>query len=266
MISMFIHELKQYRKSTIIWCISLIVGAAMYLSIYPSVAKEFAQVKQVIQNFPEALKKAFDISVVSYASINGFYKLILNMIILAGAIQAMNIGTGIVSKEERDNTAEFLLAKPVSRSTVLTSKLAAALTLLVLTNIVYILSVPYLANAIANATIDYKTYLLMTLTLFFVQLFFLALGFFVSVVTPKIRSVLSVSLSTVFAFYIIGILDTVLGKNRVRYLTPFKFYDLDYVIKHSSYEIRFVIFEAVVVIAAVAASYYLYSRRDIKTL
>lgn len=266
MLGMYLHELKQYRKSTIVWCVCLILGAALYLSIYPSVAKEFTQVKQVIQNFPEALKKTFDISVASYASISGFYKLILNIIILAGAIQAMNIGTGIVSKEERDNTAEFLVAKPVSRSKILTSKLTAALTLLVLTNVVYIAAVPVVSNYIAGATIKFKTYLLMTLTLFFVQLFFLALGFFVSVAAPKIRSVLSVSLSTVFVFYIIGILDTVLGKNRVRYFTPFKFYDLDYVIRHSSYEVRFVILEIAVVIAAVAASYYLYAKRDIKTL
>lgn len=40
------------------------------------------------------------------------------------------LGSGIISKEERDKTAEFLLVKPVSRAHIMTAKLLAALTLL----------------------------------------------------------------------------------------------------------------------------------------
>lgn len=266
MISMLIHELKQYQKTTIIWTICLIAGATLYLSLYPSFSQDIEGVQKIMENFPAAFKDALGLTPDIYASIIGFYQLTLSFIILAGAIQAMNIGTGIVSKEESENTAEFLLVKPVRRSRILTSKLVASLILLLITNIIYLVSVPIVVKVIADATLELETYVLMTLTMLFVQLFFLALGFLISVVAPKIRSVLSISLSTVFGFYIIGMLDTVLGAETIRYVTPFKFYDLEYIIKNQSYEPVFIVIEIVFVIAAIAASYYIYSKRDIHTL
>ena len=47
-----------------------------------------------------------------------------------------NYGFGLVSIEESELTADFLLSKPVSRAQVLTSKLLAALTSLIITDLV----------------------------------------------------------------------------------------------------------------------------------
>ena len=44
----------------------------------------------------------------------------------------MNLGIGIISKEVRDKTADFLLTKPVSRVTILVAKMMAAFTCIVL--------------------------------------------------------------------------------------------------------------------------------------
>ncbi len=184
---------------------------------------------------------------------------------LAGSIQAMILGTSIVSKEERGKTAEFLLTKPVHRSQILTAKLVAALILILITNVVYMISVPLLLNAIAGATIALKTFLLLSLTLFFVQLFFLGLGFLISVSAPKIRSVLAVSLTTVFGFYTAGILDSIIGNTAIRYLTPFKYFDFSYIVKNGSYEIRFMVIEVVILILAITTSYYIYMKRDIRS-
>ncbi len=266
MISMLLHELKQYQKTTIIWTVCLIAGAGFYLSLYPAFAQDIEAVQKLIENFPAAFRDALGLTPDMYGSIIGFYRLTLSFIILAGAIQAMNIGTSIVSKEESENTAEFLLVKPVRRSKILTSKLVASLTLLLITNIIYLVSVPIVVKVLADATIDLEIYVLMTLTLLFVQVFFLALGFLISVVAPKIRSVLSISLSTVFGFYIIGMLDTLLGAKTIRYVTPFKFYDLEYIAKNHSYEPVFIVIEVIFVTVAIAASYYIYSKRDIHTL
>jgi ABC-2 type transport system permease protein len=261
---MFLHELKQYRKSTIIWTISLIAVAVLFLSIYTSFTKDIAALQKLLASLPDVVKKAFGITLADL-SITGFYSMILSYVILAGSIQAMIIGTSIVSKEEREKTAEFLLAKPVRRSQVLTAKLLAGLTILLITNAVFMGSIPILLNALVGQTIAFNTFLLLSLTLLFVQIFFLGLGFLVSVAAPKIRSVLSVSLSTVFAFYILGTLDSIIGSTTIRYFTPFKYYDLLYIAKHGSYEIGFVLLEAVLVIAAVVTSYYVYQNRDIRS-
>jgi len=165
--NMIVHELRQYQKSTIIWIIFLVAGAALYLSLFPAFSKETGTLLKVLEGYPLAFRKALGITLISFASISGFYSFVITYIILAGSIQAMILGTSIVSKEERGKTAEFLLTKPVRRSQILTAKLVAALILILITNIVYLISVPLLINAIAGATIVPKTFLLLSLALFF---------------------------------------------------------------------------------------------------
>lgn len=265
MLNMYFHELKQYRRVTIIWIVSLVTGAGLYMALYPSMADQAQAIQKVLANYPKALLGALGVGPAGFGTLASFYGIIMTFVMLATSIQAMNISTGIVAKEEHSHTAEFLLAKPVRRTQVLTAKLLAALTILLITNAFFIASMWAEISVLAKTSMAGKTFLLMTLTLFFVQLFFLGLGFLVSVTAPKIRSVLSISLSTVFVFYIVGILDSVLGAKAVRYFTPFKFFDYQYIIKNGSYEPAFLVVEVVFLAATISAAYYFYLRRDIRT-
>ena len=265
MLNMYLHELKQYRRITIIWIVSLVAVAALYMALWPSMSTQMAALQKILASYPKALLAALGVNSTVFASFAGFYSIIMNYVILAAAIQAMNMGTGIVAKEEHSHTAEFLLTKPVNRTQVLTAKLLAALTLVFITHAFFMAAMWAEINFLANTTMDGKIFILMTLTLFLVQLFFLGLGFLVSVTAPKIRSVLSISLSTVFVFFIIGILDSLIGANAIRYLTPFRFFDYQYIIKNGSYELVFLVIEFVFLPVAIFAAYYFYLRRDIRT-
>lgn len=261
--NMFLHELKQYRKSTIIWVVSLITAATLYMALYPSLEPQVQAMQKILESYPQALRQALGIGPAAFATFAGFYGIIMNYVMLATSIQAMNIGTSIVAEEEHRHTAEFLLAKPVSRTQILTSKLLSALTIILITNVFFISSMWIAINYVAQTSMSGKIFLLITLTLFFVQLFFLGLGFLVSVSALKIRSVLSISLSTVFVFYIIGILDSVLGAKAARYLTPFKFFDHQYIIKNNSYQVSYLVVEVVFLAVAISTAYFFYLRRDI---
>lgn len=263
--NMYLHELKQYRRITIIWIISLATAAGLYMALYPSMESQLQSLQKILANYPKALLAAIGMESNAFLSFAGFYGIIITFVMLATSIQAMNLGTGIVAKEEHSHTAEFLLAKPVNRTQVLTAKLLAALTILLITNAFFMVAMRVEISVLANTTIDGKTFILMTLTLFFVQLFFLGLGFLISVTVPKIRSVLSISLSTVFVFYIIGVLDTVIGSEAARYLTPFKFFDNKYIIENGAYEPVFLVLEAIFLAVAIFAAYYFYLKRDIRT-
>lgn len=265
MLTMYIHELKQLTRSTIIWCISLTVGAAAYLSLYPGLKSQVASLVKILDKYPPAVRAALGFYGDIFTTIIGLYLLTLNFLALAFSIQAMHLGSSIVSKEERGKTAEFLLAKPVTRTQILTSKLLAALTALLFTDAVFVAGTLAMIKAI-NETIGIEKYFLMTGVLLVLQLFFVSLGFMISVVTPKVRSVLSISLPTVFVFYIVSIFDTIINSKAIRYVTPFKFYDLRYIVKNTAYEPRYLIFEAVLVIVFIASAYVLYTRRDIHTV
>lgn len=114
-------------------------------------------------------------------SILGFYSMIFSFIVLCGAIQAMNMGISILSKESRERTADFLLVKPVSRSTIVTAKLLAAFTMLIVTNVLFCIASTIIANAIKTVDYNVKIFLMINLTLFFIQLIFLAIGVAISV-------------------------------------------------------------------------------------
>jgi ABC-2 type transport system permease protein len=187
---------------------------------------------------------------------------VFTFVVLCGAIQAMNIGTAIVSKEIRDKTADFLMTKPVSRDKILTSKLLAALSSLAITNIIYLgLTIP-VAVTISH-DVNMKIFLMMSSTLFFVQVMFMTMGIIVSIMAGKIKSVISISLSTVFGFYIIGTLGSVIGDEAVRYISPFRYFDLAYIIKNAAYETSFVIVGIIFIIVAISASYLLYVKKDV---
>lgn len=261
---MFLHELKSLRKSTIIWTCALVALAALYLSIYPEIAKDAEGFKALLGNYPESVRAMLGINLDYITSILGFYSMVFSFIVLFGAIQAMNLGVSIISKESRERTADFLLVKPVSRSAIVTAKLMAAFTALIGTNIVFFIVSTVLANGIKTADFDVKLFFMINLTLFFIQLIFLSIGLAVSVFFNKLKSVLPISLGVVFGFYMIGALLAA-GKeeNMLRLISPFKYFDIPYIITNSSYEIAYLIASAVIVVIAVAVSYIVYIKKDI---
>lgn len=265
--NMFLHELKAYRKSTIVWSITLAVVVILFLSMFPAFSSNAEELRKLLGSLPLALRNAIGLSLDSIGSLLGFYSTLPFLYIsLCGAIQAMNLGTSIVSKEVREKTADFLLTKPVSRVQIMTAKLSAALTSLVITNVIYILVASIMASVISSQAFSMKLFLLISATLFFLQLIFLALGVIVSVVVRKIKSVLPVSLGTVFGFFFIGMFGSAIGDNNLRYITPFKFYDPAYIIKNASYETSFIILEVGLITLAIIASYVIYVKKDIDSV
>lgn len=261
--NMYVHELKAYRNSTFIWSFSLVALVLLFLSMFPTIAGDVEEFQKLMEGFPEAVKNAIGLNVESFGSILGFYSYVFLYLTLCGAIQAMNIGTSIVSKEVRDKTADFLLTKPVSRKMILTSKILAALTSLVITNVVFLVAATIVASMVKIEDFSVPIFLMISFTLFFIQLFFLALGIITSVIVPKIKSVLTVSLGTVFAFFIISMLISTTGDEAKRFLSPFQYFDTAYIIENTSYELPFLLVGIGIIVISLVASYRIYTKKDI---
>ena len=196
--NVFLRELRAYRASTITWVVTLCSLVVVFMSLYPAFTQDVATTREVFEQFPDVVMVALNISLASFFTIYGFFGYLLGFATLAGAIQAMNLGTGVISKETTGKTADFLLTKPVTRWAVVSAKLGAALVLLVVTNVVFSGVAYGVATVMADEPFEASTFLLMASTLFLVQLFFLALGALFSVTIPRIKSVVAVSLPTVF--------------------------------------------------------------------
>jgi ABC-2 type transport system permease protein len=170
----------------------------------------------------------------------------------------------ILLKEARERTADFLLVKPVSRASIISAKLLAAFTTLIASNAVFLIISVTLANIFKTGDYDNKRFLLINLTMFLTQIIFLALGLVISVFFNKIKNVLPISLGVVFGLYLAGaVLATGKDGEALRFISPFKYFDIAYIIKNAAYEVPYLILGAALTITAIAATYIIYIRKDI---
>ena len=127
-----------------------------------------------MKSFPRELLIAFGMADMDFSSVLGFYGLAFVFIQVCLAIQAANYGVGLVSIEETEWTADFLLSKPVSRAKIMTSKLLAALTSMAVTQgIVWAASFAFINLFRGEYEFKAQTLLILLLSNIVFQLFFL---------------------------------------------------------------------------------------------
>ena len=261
--NIYIHELKSLRKQTIVWTFSMTALALIYFSVYQGIVKDIVDFRQLMSNYPASVRAMLGISLDNITTVLGFYSIIFSLIILCAAIQSMNFGLSILSKEGRERTADFLLVKPLSRFSIVTSKLLAAVTMLICTNVVYSMLTSIIANSVKTADYSQRQFLMINATILFVQIIFLTLGMFISVFYNNLKSVIPISLGFVFGFYILGALLVTKSDDLARYFFPFKYFDNAYILKNSSYEMPYLVMGAIIVIVAITATYIIYKKKDI---
>ncbi|PGM56623.1 ABC transporter permease subunit [Bacillus sp. AFS053548] len=261
--NIFLHELKAYRKSTFIWTVSLMAIVVFFLSLFPAIAKDYGEFSKVLEGYPEGVRKALGLEIESFGNVLGFYSYVFIYISLCGAIQAMILGTSIISKEVREKTADFLLTKPVTRIKVMTSKIFAGVVSLAITNVFYLIATIIMAQHVKTADYSSKAIIILSVSLFITQLLFFGIGILLSVVFPKIKAVLSISLAIVFGFFVVGMVVATDESNAKRFLSPFKYFEPKYIIAHSRFESQFLIASIGIIIVSIIASYLIYKKRDI---
>lgn len=247
------------------WSLSLASFSGLYIILFSAMYSDIESFKIVLLSLPEVVRRILSIYAESISTLEGFYSFVFLYLLLCGAIQAMNIGVSIISKEIREKTADFLLTKPLSRTSILTYKLLAALSSIVITNIIFFaITIPMTFTV--KQDFSMRTFLLISATLFFTQLIFAAIGVIISVIAGNIKSVTSVSLITVFGFFIISSLGSIVSEQAVRYISPFQYFDQPYIVKNAAYETRYLITGLVITIISIIASYLIYIKKDIHTV
>lgn len=263
-LNIFWHELKYYKRSMLIWIITLCAITMVFLSMYNSLSAQIDSFRQIISNYPKALLTVINFRFEMFYSIYGYLAYLMTFIWLAGAIQAANLGVSVVSKESAGKTADFLLSKPVGRGSVLVQKLLAVLSVLIITNIAYSFFAVLTARLTSPNTFNLKLCLLITLSLFFVQLFFLFIGFLLGTVIPKIKSVISVSMPLVFGLFILSSFSAILDKPEYYYFSAFKYFDSYYIFQNGHYEYKYLWTLLGLAVFCSLLSYVVYRNKDIE--
>jgi len=262
--NIFKHEFNAKFRSVITWSLSIAVLIFVFLAMFQTFAADAALVNKLIASFPPELLTAFGMTNMDWSTILGFFGLVFVFVQLCLAIQAANYGFALVSVEEAEWTADFLLSKPVTRVSIMTSKFLAAIAALVVTNaVIWAASLASLNIFRQGQTYELKTVVLMLLSMIFFQLYFLGVGVFTSLLVKRVRNVIPFSMGLVFGLYILNAFSDMVGEKSLEILSPFEHFAASYIIKHAAWDIPMVLISVVIIFLSVLGSYILYARRNI---
>ncbi len=264
----FNYEFKLLRKSILLWASAVATFFILYFSFYPTFAADVELMDTLLANYPEEMLKAFGMNTgLSLSSLPGFFGFVFMFVQVLLAIQASNYGFSILSVEERDLTADFLMTKPVSRTDIITSKFLAVIAALTLTNLASWVS-GFIALEIFKGDKTYEVadmvVLFSSIVLF--QLFYLMVGMLISVSVKKIRSVISYSMALAFGTYMINAVRGIIDSDLLGWFTPFYHFEPNYILTNGSYNTETALISVVVIIAASVGTYVLYLKRNIHSL
>lgn len=266
--NIFKHELNMKKKSIIIWSLSLVGFIIFYMAFFPSMAKDPEALDQIMSNFPEEMLQALGIRKgLSISSLIGYFTLTYSMIQLAIAIQSTNYGFSILSEEERELTADFLMSKPISRRKIYFSKFFAAFLSLLITSLLVGVG-SFIALGLFNGgeTYEIKNVLKLLLTVPIFQLVFLTMAMFISLFFRKIRSVLSFSMGLSIGLYVINSVRGIVDSNILGYFTPFYYFEPGVILISGEYDLTLFLIAIGIITISLLGSYLMYKRRDIHSL
>lgn len=261
--NIFLRELKANRKALIIWSV------CMFLLIVSGMGKYTAysaggQNNEVFKNLPYSIKALLGMGSFDVTTMAGYFAMLFLYIELTAAIHAVLLGAGIIAKEERDKTTEFLIIKPVSRTKIITSKLLAAFVNIIILNVVTLVSSITMVAAYNKGKDISGEISMFILSMLIVQLIFLSIGTALAAFmrNPKTSGSLSVGILLV-SFVISKITDFSDRLNGLNVLSPFKYFDYKSLVEGNGLNFGIVILSLVLVAAFSFSTYFFYQKRDL---
>ena len=255
------HELKQGFKTLAIWTASIGFLIAICLFLFPEMKGEMDGVSDMFASMG-SFTAAFGMDRLNFGTLIGFYAVECgNILGLGGAFFASLIAVSALAKEEKEQTAEFLLAHPVSRVSVISSKLAALVTQIVVMNaVIFALSAACIA-AIGEEP-AWKEICLLHLAYFLLQLELAGICFGISAFLR--RGSLGIGLGIAAMMYFLNIIANISEKAEfLKLITPFGYAEGADIVSNGSLDGKLVLIGMAFALIGVAAAYWWYSRKDI---
>lgn len=255
------YELKVSRKQIIGWSVSMFAVMFLYMILFPWV-EDMAEIK--MEAMPAELMQFFGMSDLSdMSSFVPYFGIIFNLCVIAISIFGAIYAAGILSREEKTKTIEFLYALEVSRMEIYVSKLMAAFVALMAVLISSLLSTVLCGFINGGETFDLMgVFSVVKITGSFTFLF-MAIGLFLAGVSAKISST-TISAMMVLFSYILGFLGVILEDKAefLRYFSPFEILSPTNAIAMETETLAwFLIYFAIAVVLVIAGG-VTYNKRD----
>lgn len=249
--NLYSKELKRNRKNLITWTLIVIGFTALLISIYPSMADMGEDLTQMMEKLPEELGKALGMDADTWTNVLGFYSTYYGIyIILLVGIFTMSTGATIISKEERDRTAEFLLTRPISRKSIFSSKILALLSLMLFIDVIQTV-ITVILLLIFGTNVDWHAFSVMHIHGFGLILLFTCLGVLISFFFRPKKNFMGMVVGIIFGCYFINALSkSTDAVSWLGYISPFHY--LEFTPLDPNYSVNWVAMAVITAISGVA--------------
>lgn len=255
------HELRQGKTSFIIWTSSIGFLLAICVFMFPEMKGQMDGVSDMFASMG-SFTEAFGMDRLNFATLIGFYAVECgNILGLGGAFYASLCAVAIISKEEKDRTAEFLLTHPISRASIITQKLVAVIIQITAMNlIIYLLAVGSIAAV--GEEIPWKEISLLHLAYYILQLELAGICFCISAFVRK--GSVGVGLGIAVMMYFLNIVANISdAADFLKYITPFGYCEGADIISNGSLDTALISIGTAVTIISIFITYLKYTKKDI---
>ena len=255
------HELKQSRISLIIWTAAIGFLLAVCIFMFPEMKGEMNEVNEVFSSMG-SFTQAFGMDKVNFGTLLGFYAVECgNILGLGGAFFASLCAISVLSKEEKERTAEFQLTHPVSRVSVVAEKLISVILQIVILNVVvYVITASSIA--LIGEEVPWQEITLMHTAYLILQLELAGICFGVSAFLR--RGSIGTGLGIAVIMYFLNIIANLTESAEfLKYITPFGYADGAEIVRNVSLDMNMIAIGLAFAVVGILAGFIKYCRKDI---
>lgn len=256
------HELRQGKVSFLIWTASIGFLLAVCIFLFPEMKGEMDGMSELFSSMG-SFTAAFGMDRLNFGTLTGYYAIECgNVLGLGGAFFAALSAVGILSKEEKDRTAEFLLTHPVSRVRIITGKFVAVLIqITAMSLIIYALSVG--SMAVIGENVPWKEMSLLHLAYYILQIELAGICFGISAFIGK--GSVGIGLGIAVIMYFLNLIANIAEVAEfLKYITPFGYCDGADIVANGSLNGSLVVIGITIGMIGVIIAYMKYVKKDIQ--
>lgn len=263
--NVYLWEMKRNIKSVMIWTAILIVLLLMYVAFYPSIAKDAELLSRLMKMMPRAFLRIFGLENFDFTNLLNYLATVSSIFVtLVGSVFASLLALNMISKEESEKTAEFLLSKPVKRSKILWQKLLMLASSILILDAMLCLFSLLVMGYFGSGGSDHGKFWVFWLSQLILHMSIANLVLCITICLKRQENSISFAMGSVFVLYVLSMISKLSEQARfLSYFTPFYYSDGVRIVKNGSMEPIFLILYLLLNGATTLISFTVYSRKDI---
>lgn len=259
--TLLIHELKRSRITVIIWAVIIAFMLSVSIMIYPEMEGQMSELSDMFADMG-SFTQAFGMDQLNFGEFMGYFGIECgNVLGLGGALFAALTGISALAKEEKDKTAEFLLAHPVTRKSIALQKMLSVICQITILNVIVIIAAIGCIAAI-KADANYKELALIFVSYYILQLEIGSITFGISAFIKG--GGLGIGLGLAMLFYFVNIISNLTEKaEALKYITPFGYTDSAQIISDGGLKWEYIAVGLATGVACLIAGFFKFNKKDI---